>query len=416
MKKNDKIEYKKIDQNIQNQIIEDRQRGYINPYKCNDENVIRRVETRDKPNLWRPAFVRDTEKILHLPVYNRYADKTQVFSFYKNDDITRRALHVQIVSRIARSIGNVLGLNVDLIESISLGHDLGHTPFGHAGETFLSNLLEKETGLFFNHNVHSVRILDSLFQRNVSLQTLDGILCHNGEFEMQEYRPRYINSKTDHKESFAKFDSEMQACYKTGAKAIKKLVPCTLEACVVRICDMIAYLGKDRQDSITAKITTEKTQFSSSEIGISNANIINNLTVDIINNSYGKDYILLSEDHYRDLKIAKKENYEKIYLNPELSSIYDDLIQPMFNDIYYRLLDDITKENHDSVIWKHHINYVKKHATYYDSNLKYEENDPNLIVTDYIASMTDDYFIDLYSYLFPNKNQKVAYKSYFDDE
>ena len=134
----------------------------------------------DRANLWRPPFVRDIEKIMHLPYYNRYGDKTQVFSLYRNDDISRRAQHVQLVSRIARNIGNVLNLNQDLIEAISLGHDIGHAPFGHAGERILSALLRGETGRYFNHNVHSVRVLDVLGQRNISLQTLDGVLCHNG--------------------------------------------------------------------------------------------------------------------------------------------------------------------------------------------------------------------------------------------
>ena len=159
---NESSPYKKLLPEIQQQIEEDRANKKENPYCCNDDSIIRRNPERDKANLWRPAFVRDTEKILHLPVYNRYADKTQVFSLFKNDDITRRALHVQLVSRIARSIGNVLGLNTDLIEAVALGHDIGHTPFGHAGERFLSDLLHGETGIFFNHNVHSVRVLDVL--------------------------------------------------------------------------------------------------------------------------------------------------------------------------------------------------------------------------------------------------------------
>ena len=95
---------------------------------------------KDKANLHRPAFVREVEKILHCPYYNRYTDKTQVFSFYKNDDITRRSLHVQLVSRIARTIGKALSLNLELIEAIALGHDMGHTPFGHTGEKILDSL------------------------------------------------------------------------------------------------------------------------------------------------------------------------------------------------------------------------------------------------------------------------------------
>lgn len=112
-----------------------------------------------------------------------------MFSFYNNDDITRRALHVQLVSRIARNIGAVLGLNLDLIEAISLGHDIGHTPFGHAGERFLSRLLFKETGKLFNHNVHSVRVLDNLFERNISLQTLDGICATTANLSSRNIAP-----------------------------------------------------------------------------------------------------------------------------------------------------------------------------------------------------------------------------------
>ena len=107
--------------------------------KLKTGDVIRRNPERDKASLWRPAYVRDIEKIMHHPFYNRYTDKTQVFSFYKEDDITRRALHVQRVSRIARNIGRLLNLNLDLIEAIALGHDIGHTPFGHAGESLLND-------------------------------------------------------------------------------------------------------------------------------------------------------------------------------------------------------------------------------------------------------------------------------------
>ena len=136
-------------------IAADRASGYVNPYRCDDDQVIRRVDrAADEGTLMRPAFMRDTEKILHLPAYARYAGKTQVFSFRSNDDLSRRGLHVQLVSRIARDIGRALGLNCDLIEAIGLGHDLGHTPFGHAGERFLNDIYHERTGRFFFHNVH----------------------------------------------------------------------------------------------------------------------------------------------------------------------------------------------------------------------------------------------------------------------
>lgn len=126
-------QYHSLSKELQERILEDREKHKKNPYAFPDEKIVRRRMDHDKANLWRPAFVRDVEKIMHVPYYNRYSDKTQVFSFYQNDDISRRALHVQLVSRIARNIGSVLGLNESLIEAISLGHDIGHTPFGHAG-------------------------------------------------------------------------------------------------------------------------------------------------------------------------------------------------------------------------------------------------------------------------------------------
>lgn len=398
--------YRKISEAVQDKIRSDREDGYVNPYRFDDDKAVRRDPSHDKANLWRPTFVRDTEKIMHLPAYNRYSDKTQVFSFYHNDDLTRRSLHVQLVSRIARNIGAVLGLNLDLIEAIALGHDIGHTPFGHAGERFLSELYCAETGRYFNHNVHSVRVLDKIFRRNLTLQTLDGILCHNGEFELKEYRPEL--NKT-----FEQLDAEIEDCYTIGQPAIKRLVPTTLEGCVVRVCDMIAYVGKDRQDARAAKIIDDSVNFSNKVIGTQNAAIINNLVVDIIENSYGKDYILLSDEAFNDLKLAKKENNDIIYKNPEINTLYDDIIKPMFEELYYRLLSDLKKGDENSLIYRHHISSVLSDFKYRD-NKDYLDEEPNDIVTDYIASMTDDYFIDLHKYLFPNSKYRIIYHSYFE--
>lgn len=400
--------YTKLSDQLQQQIRHDREAHWTNPYRTEDISIIRRAPNHDIPNLWRPAFVRDIEKILHLPFYNRYTDKTQVFSFYKNDDISRRALHVQLVSRIARNIGRILGLNLDLIEAIALGHDIGHTPFGHAGERFLNELLYEHTGQYFNHNVQSVRVLDKIFPRNISLQTLDGILCHNGEFEQKCFIPRKLDS-------FASFDDTIRQCYADGQKKIKQLVPSTPEGCVVRLCDIIAYLGKDRQDAETAKIIDAATPFSDMAIGTRNAAIINNLTVDIIENSYGHDYISLSDAAFQQLRYAKKENFAYIYDNEVHVRRYEETIRPMFRSLYNRLLQDVTNDNRQSVIYKHHIAYIQKRNAFYE-NADYPNNEnPNQIVVDFIASMTDDYFVDLYAYLFPDSNYKIEYKSYFED-
>ena len=143
----------------------------LSAYATKDADAVRRRDVlSDRPNVWRTPFIRDVDKILHCPFYNRYADKTQVFSFYRNDDLTRRSLHVQLVSRIARTIGRALGLNLDLIEAIALGHDIGHTPFGHAGEEYLDRCLCEKTGRHFAHNLHSVRVLDGIFPYNITIQ------------------------------------------------------------------------------------------------------------------------------------------------------------------------------------------------------------------------------------------------------
>lgn len=372
-------------------------------YAFRDENAIRRDGSHDNPTTIRPPFIRDCDKILNCPFYNRYADKTQVFSFYKNDDISRRGLHVQLVSRIARTIGRALGLNLDLIEAIALGHDIGHTPFGHAGEGFLDDLLFRHTGRHFAHNIHSVRVLDKIFPYNITLQTLNGIAAHDGEFELSEYRPKPLVD-------FAEFQRQIDSCY-IDISNIKNLVPCTLEGCVVRISDIIAYLGKDRQDAERAGILAD-TDYDGGAIGVINAEIINNLMVNIIENSYGKPYIKMDKSHFEALKKAKSDNYNLIYKSKTVSEKLKTTVRPMMQAVYEKLLDDLKRNNLDSVIFRHHIDYVNK--AHYNRTKPYESEEPNLIVADYIASMTDDYFIELFYHLFPESELKIEYKAYFD--
>ncbi|MCQ2476526.1 MAG: HD domain-containing protein [Clostridia bacterium] len=369
----------------------------------NEENVIRRNPGKDKANIIRTAFLRDCDKIIHCPFYNRYADKTQVFSFYKNDDISRRALHVQLVSRIARTIGKALNLNLDLIEAIALGHDIGHTPFGHAGEAILDELYFAHAGRHFSHNIHSVRVLDGIYPYNISLQTLSGIASHDGELELSEYRPLPLAD-------FTEFDKQLESCY-VDKENVKKLVPSTLEGCVVRISDIIAYLGKDRQDAERAKIISSDA-FDGGVIGSINAELINNLIVNIIENSYGKPYIMLDEAHFAALQKAKADNYRLIYGNADVQKQIDNSIKPMMAQMYDRLLDDLNRQNQNSPIFRHHINYVNK--AHYERKVPYEQTELNQIVVDYIAGMTDDYFVDLYAYLFPDSGLKIKYKGYFD--
>ncbi len=397
------LNYQSLSAELTEQVLTDRKNGTLPMVGFDETNVIRRNNQRDKANVIRTAFVRDIDKIMHCPYYNRYADKTQVFSFYKNDDITRRGLHVQLVSRIARTIGKALNLNLDLIEAIALGHDIGHTPFGHAGERFLDELLFEHTGRHFSHNIHSVRVLDSIYPYNISLQTLNGIAAHDGEMELSEYYPKALDD-------FETFDAQIEACY-IDKSNVKKLVPATLEGCVMRISDIIAYLGKDRQDAEKAQLLKNK-DFEPGAIGTYNAEIINNLIVNIIENSYGKPYIKMDENHFEALKKAKADNYMLIYKNDSVNDVLQNTVKPMMSDVYKKLLDDLINGNLSSPIFRHHIDYVN--SAHYARSIPYESTEPNQIVTDYIASMTDDYFIDLYEYLFPDSDKKITYKGYFD--
>ena len=377
--------------------------GTLPSYGFCDDNVIRRIPEKDEATVWRTAFTRDIDKILHCPYYNRYSDKTQVFSFFKNDDITRRALHVQLVSRIARTIGKSLNLNVDLIEAIALGHDIGHTPFGHTGEKYLDEIYRAHTGRRFSHNIHSVRVLDVMAPNNISLQTLSGIATHDGERELSVYTPKPLTS-------FEEFDDIIESCYVDKAN-VCRLIPATLEGCVMRVSDIIAYLGKDRQDAMRAGMIDSE-DFDAGEIGNNNTEIINNLMVNVIENSYGKNYIMLDDKHFKALSDLKKENYKKIYLSDTVKSKFDPTIKPMMAELYDRLLSDLNSGIKDSPIFVHHIDFVNSHP--HSRSIPYEETEPNQIVVDYIASMTDDYFIDLHRYLFPDSPHRIDYHGYFD--
>lgn len=398
------LKFESLSEKMAQRMALDRENGTFPRVGCPDSDVIRRDHVPgDNATAWRPAFVHDIDKIMHCPYYNRYTDKTQVFSLFKNDDITRRSLHVQLVSRIARTIGSALHLNVDLIEAISLGHDIGHPPFAHASEVYLDELFYKHAGRHFSHNIHSARVLDQIFPFNISLQTLSGIAGHNGELEMMEYHPVPLSG-------FAEFDAQLEKSYEDREWA-NKIQPSTLEGCVVRISDIIAYLGKDRQDAARVNVLDENA-FISTEIGSLNAEIINNLIVNILENSYGKPYICLEKSHFDALQIAKRDNSSMIYKNAAVSARLDETVKPMMGQIYGQLLDDLKQGKKKSPIFTHHINYINR--SHYSRSVPYENTEPNQLVVDYIASMTDDYFIDLHHYLFPDSNYTVKYIGYFD--
>ena len=162
----------------------------LSKYACQDCQAYRIRKIEDD---FRTDFFRDVDKIIYSLSYIRYIDKTQVFSNINNDMISKRMTHVQMVSKIARTIGRALGLNEDLIEAASLGHDLGHVPFGHVGESILDKISVKYGEGHFSHNVQSVRTLMNIENKglgnNLTVQVLDAIFCHNGEMLEGVYSP-----------------------------------------------------------------------------------------------------------------------------------------------------------------------------------------------------------------------------------
>ncbi len=400
-------QYETISAALEQEITENQQKGWVSPYACRNSDVLRReARESDVPKIYRPPFSKDADKILNSLFYNRYADKTQVFSFYRSDDLSRRALHVQLVSRIARNIGAVLGLNLDLIEAIAVGHDMGHTPFGHAGEHALHELYYARTGRCFRHNLHGVRVLDAMVPYNISLQTLDGILCHNGELPKAEYKPQPIPD-------FAVFDARTRDCV-TDLNGDAKLIPCTLEGCLVRICDMLAYLGKDRQDAVRAHLVESEAMFGRTEIGSTNAEIINNLEVNLIENSYDKPYLRFDDAHFAAMIQLKQENYEHIYMQEPVQQQVKNAVVPMMEQLYEKIYGDALHHRKESALYRHHIALVKQKQQYYPAQTPYEESDPDDLTMDFIAAMTDDYFVDYHAHLFPHSQYHISYTGYFD--
>lgn len=351
----------------------------LSKYASRDEDSIRLEPIKDDI---RPNYFRDIDRIIHSLSYTRYIDKTQVFTHWHNDNVSRRIIHVQLVAKIARTIGRALSLNEDLIEAIGLGHDIGHVPFGHPGEYILNDVSLKYTGEYFMHNVESVRELMVLENNgrgtNVSIQVLDGILCHNGEFALGEYHPK-VKTKED-------FLNDYYTCYKDINHG-KTLRPMTLEGCVVRISDMIAYLGRDVEDAIRLGVLDENSlpKEITEVLGSTNSEIVNTIILDIIENSIGKDYIKLSDKVLESIVALKKFNYKNIYYkanSDEDIAYYTKVFNELF--IYYR--DNIN--NPDCSINTVFLRSMKE---------KYLENNSiERKVIDYLAGMTDDYIIREY--------------------
>ena len=329
----------------------------------------------------RAPFFRDVDRIIHALSYTRYADKTQVYSFKQNDHISERMLHVQLVSKVARTIGRALNLNCDLIEAIALGHDVGHTPLGHTGEALLNEISLRELGEYFAHNIQGVRHYMEVENHgeglNLSVQVLDGIMCHNGEMLSNVYTPV---AKT--KEEFLR---EYQEAYH-DLKASSHNHPMTLEGCVVRISDIIGYIGRDIEDAIELGLfeRSELPKEITEILGNTNSDIMNTIILYIIENSLDKPYIALSERVYRALFALKKFNGENIY-SKSMTKEDIEYYRSGMNQLYHIYLDDIKANRIESVIYTVFLNS--------QSPRYLKVTDARRKVIDFIAGMTDDMFI-----------------------
>ena len=359
----------------------------LSKYASKDIDAVRFYNSKEDI---RGEYFKDIDKIIYSLSYMRYSSKTQVFSLLSNDNISKRMTHVQLVSKIARTISRALNLNEDLTEAIALGHDIGHVPFGHTGEKILNDISIKYDGTYFMHNVESVRELMFLEKDgeglNLTVQVLDGILAHNGEVVNNCYAPK--------KKTKEEFLDEYNKCYIDKTMS-DKIVPMCLEGCVVRISDVISYLRRDIEDAKRIGILDENMVPDSITrvLGSSNSEFIDNVIKDIIENSYDKNYIKMSDDIYNAIEELKKFNYANIYLkanSEEQINYYKDI----FNTVFEYNLNNINNKNNN--INKVYLDFM---------NESYLKNTTDVRkVIDYIAGMTDEFIISEYNNI---KNYKV---------
>jgi dGTPase len=362
--------------------LDDRETDILSPDATTSAAGYRRKDEIQLETEYRQAFAVDVDRILYSLAYTRYIDKTQVFYLVNNDHITHRVLHVQLVSKVARTIGRFLRLNEDLIEAIALGHDIGHAPFGHEGETYLSELC-RESGIgYFNHNVQSVHFLDRVEKKgkgwNLCLQTLDGILCHDGEVHNQRLSPQ-------RDKSFSSLDRELME--KTDRRGTA-LVPMTLEGCVVRMADTISYIGRDIEDAIRLDLIKRSDLPSGITrlLGNTNGTIVYRLVTDLIQYSTPNASLSFSPDISTALKKLKDFNYEHIYLNPKIKQ-NSRIIEQLFRHLFDTFLEDLVKKRRTSVIFTHFLEDMSK--KYIEAHRSEE------IIRDFLAGMTDSYFLKL---------------------
>jgi dGTPase len=351
----------------------------LSRYAFHTHNSYRLKE--EENDLTRSAFAIDRDRILYSGAYRRYQGKTQVFSFTNlfDEEMSNRSLHTTYVSQISRTIGKNLRLNLELIEAIALGHDLGHSPFGHDGERALSACC-KEHGIGeFHHNIESLHIVDHISRRgrglNLSFQVRDGIISHDGEVHNTRLIPEVDKTEEDINEFIKK--------KKAGEK--NSWMPATMEGCVVRISDTIAYIGQDIEDAIRYKILDrdEIPEDCVEYLGNTNSEIIDTLVKSVIVNSFDKPYIAFDDTTSGYLLKLKKFNYARIYTNDNVKKS-KQVIDLSMKLLFENYLDAIENMDTESRIFPH---FLDRKLGYYCKRFSAAEK-----VRDFIATMTDRYF------------------------
>ena len=379
-------------------------------------NIISRLNPLYSRNLdIRSEFERDYTRIIHSNSYRRLKHKTQVFFSPENDHICTRIEHVTHVESISYTIANYLGLNTELTKAISVGHDLGHSPFGHAGERILSNISKQELACTFWHEKNGLDLVDSIelledaekYKQNLNLTygVRDGIISHCGEIDENCLRPR---------EDFIDLSSYSMP---------NQYAPYTWEACVVKISDKISYIGRDIEDAITLGILDEHLEelydlinYNSPDKKLNNTIIINYLVSDLCQNSSPEKGLCFSDDAFELMNKIKAFNYKNIYCCKELIPSHH-FFELVLNEIFNTLKSTFDYNNtlqHLKDISKFYPNlgnnFLSFLCNYCDLGNRDNLNLKNQILFDisnksdyykailyYISGMTDNFAIDTYN-------------------
>ncbi len=364
--------------------LREKQEDSLSPFAAKSINSFGRVLYEDKCPI-RTDYERDGNRILYSMDFRRLRHKTQVFFNAKNDHICTRMEHVLNVGSIANTIARTLNMNQDLTYAVALGHDLGHAPFGHSGERVLDKCMKKiDSSSSFKHEIHSLRVVEKLATRiskekinescglNLTFEVKDGIVCHCGENYDEFIMHRDLSKTPDSLKNIKRSDS-----------------PYTLEACIVRLVDKIAYVGRDIEDAVRVKLMDMQDipKDIRNELGNTNGEIINTLVCDMIESSYGKDCIQLSKSKGEALENLINENVRLIYKAEKITryeKIAENTLEGLFDNLLESLTDLEKLKYKENKVYRMFYNYIIDKG--YDESVSDAQK-----VIDFVAGMTDSF-------------------------